>query len=207
MKNLCLTLLISFTLFQSLAQSITIKGIIKDSTTLEPLVGASIKTDQGGGARSNLKGEFLLELAQAKSLTLSCTYTGYQKKQIFIPSENLSQSVVILLSPIENTLNTIELPEEGWVVKKENLYKWFDEYLPKLGLNEKEKIQLKEYWMYELLDSEYYEIKLFSNNFLNANMKLNVTPKPDSVIRLIFNFKEVTNLYEIKNTSKKSLFE
>lgn len=109
MKNLCLTLLVSFTLFQSLAQSITIRGIIKDSTTLEPLVGASIKTDQGGGARSNLKGEFLLELVQAKSLTVICTYTGYQKKQIFIPSENLSQSVAILLSPIENTLNTITI--------------------------------------------------------------------------------------------------
>jgi hypothetical protein len=98
----------------------------------------------------------------------------------------------------ENTLNTIELPEEGWVVAQKDLYSWFDLNLPKLGLNEKEIIQFKEYWLYELLGSPYYEIKLFSNDFLSENMKLSINPEPNSVLRLIFNFKEIEGLQEIK---------
>ena len=99
----------------------------------------------------------------------------------------------------ENTLNQIELPEEGWVVAQKDLYTWFDDALPRLGLNEKETIQFKEYWLYELLDSPYYEIKLFSNEFLLENMKLSIDPDPDSTLRLIFNFKEIKDFKEIKN--------
>jgi len=97
----------------------------------------------------------------------------------------------------ENTLEEIALPEEGWVVAGEDLYSWFDINLPKLGLNEKERIQFKEYWLYELTDSEYYEVKLFDIDFLNENMDLIISPEPDTEIRLIFSFRPVDTYYEI----------
>jgi len=92
----------------------------------------------------------------------------------------------------EANLNKIELPEEGWIVEFKNLEKWLDEYLPQLGLNTKEKDQFKEYWLKNLRKSKYYEIKLLDKKFLEDNMKLIISPEPQSVLRLNFYFKPVS---------------
>jgi hypothetical protein len=89
----------------------------------------------------------------------------------------------------EAQLNKLELSKSGWIVKYEDLEDWFDEYLSKMGLNEKEKSQFKEYWLKELPKSNYYEIKLLDDHFLKENMDLIISPKPDTVIRLNFYFK------------------
>ena len=89
----------------------------------------------------------------------------------------------------EAKLLRTDFPKTGWVVKYEDLSVWFDLNLIKLGLNEKEKNQFKEYWMGALPKSAYYEIKLADENYLNTNMALDILPKPDTVIRLLFKFK------------------
>ena len=98
----------------------------------------------------------------------------------------------------EADLNKIELPPEGWIVEFGNLDKWFGEYLPKLGLNSKETEQFKEYWLKDLNKSNYYEIKLLDNNFLNENMRLTITPEPQTIIRLNFHFKPLNEKIYIK---------
>ncbi len=97
----------------------------------------------------------------------------------------------------ENTLNKIDLPKEGWVVEYKNLNSWFDETLPNLGLNAKEKSQFKEYWLAELKPSNFYEIKLLSDEFLAENMKLQVSPQPKTVIRRNFYFKPLQEKIEL----------
>lgn len=89
----------------------------------------------------------------------------------------------------EAKLNKIELPDEGWVVEYSKLEQWFDKELPLLGLNSKETEQCREYWINNLKSAGYYEIRLLDNNFLNDNMKITVTPEPQTVIRLDFYFK------------------
>jgi hypothetical protein len=99
----------------------------------------------------------------------------------------------------EAQLKSIELPEEGWVVKYSELEKWFDNTLPKLGLNKKEIEQFKDYWLKELKKANYYEIKLLGSEFLKENMNLVIHPKPETLIRLNFYFtslNEKTNLRE-----------
>ena len=99
----------------------------------------------------------------------------------------------------EADLNNLELPNKGWVVKYEDLENWFDTNLLKLGLNEKEKRQFEEYWLDRLPKSNYYEIKLLSDEFMKQNMDLLVSPEPDTIIRLNFNFRplsEKTDLTE-----------
>jgi hypothetical protein len=91
----------------------------------------------------------------------------------------------------EADLKKIELPEEGWVVDYSDLESWFNEYLVKLGLNEKEKKQFMEYWMAELPESKYYEIKLLTEDYMKKNMNLIVLPEPDNVIRLNFHFRRL----------------
>ena len=50
----------------------------------------------------------------------------------------------------EAKLEKLQLPKEGWVVSYSNLENWFDTYLIKLGLNNKEARQFKEYWLNKL---------------------------------------------------------
>ncbi|SFM58926.1 hypothetical protein [Methanolobus profundi] len=94
----------------------------------------------------------------------------------------------------ECTLNSLELPSEGWCVSYDDLPEWFDENLIKLGLNDKEKRQFEEYWLNRLPEEEYYTIKILDDEFLNTNMGLDVSPKPDTVIRIEFVFKS-SNIY------------
>jgi hypothetical protein len=90
----------------------------------------------------------------------------------------------------ENTLNTPpKVSSSGWVVKKENISKWCDETLPKMGLNSVEIKDFKEYWVDKLQTSPYYQIKLLDRDFLDKNMKLSIKPKPQTLIRVIFEFK------------------
>ncbi len=89
----------------------------------------------------------------------------------------------------EVKLPAVEIPQEGWVVETARLSEWFDEYLPRLGLNEKESSEFKKYWL-PLLGSAspYYRISLLSQSFLEENMALAIDPKPDTLIRINFRF-------------------
>ena len=98
----------------------------------------------------------------------------------------------------ESNLNKLELPDEGWVVEFKDIEKWFDEHLPLLGLNTKEKEQFKEYWLKDLRKAKYYEIKLLGNKFLEENEKLVISPDPQTLIRLDFYFKPVSVKREMK---------
>ncbi len=55
-----------------------------------------------------------------------------------------------------------------------------------------------EYWLKKLNSKKLYEIKLFSQEFLSKNVKLTISPKPDSIIRVIFNFKVIDKPYKLK---------
>lgn len=97
----------------------------------------------------------------------------------------------------EAKLKNIQLPNNGWIVEYSDLENWFDINLIKLGLNEKEANQFKEYWLTELPKSNYYEIKLFDQIFLKKNMDLIISPQPDTLIRLNFYFKPQKEKIEI----------
>ena len=97
----------------------------------------------------------------------------------------------------ENTLKSIELPEEGWIKEGSEMNRWFGLILPKLGLNAKEMEQFKAYWLKELDKNRLYEIKLLSASFLEKNMTLTIDPKPDTLIRVIFSFRAIEEPYEI----------
>jgi len=98
----------------------------------------------------------------------------------------------------ENTLNSKELPNSGWIKKGSEMATLFNNILPKLGLNNKEAKQFKEYWIKEFNPSALYEVKLFSNDFLSKNVTLKIEPKPDTLIRVMFNFKEIKKAYKLQ---------
>lgn len=103
----------------------------------------------------------------------------------------------------EADLNKVELPNEGWVVEYGKLKEWFEEYLPKLGLNKKETEQFEEYWLAKLRKAKYYDIRILDNKFLSENMDLVIEPKPESLLRLNFFFKPLSSRKELKTPTIK----
>jgi len=117
---------------------------------------------------------------------------------VFVTTEGIIENQYDYLF-YEAKLKEVAIPDEGWIVSYDDLDTWFEVNLDKLGLNEKEKFQFKEYWLEELGESNYYEIKLLSDEFLNENMDLIISPKPDTEIRLNFLFKPLRKQYDIVN--------
>ncbi len=79
-------------------------------------------------------------------------------------------------------------PAEGWVVPYSELQNWFKEYLPKLGLNERETKDFMNYWLKALEPAKYYIVKLFDRAWIDKNLALEINPEPKKFLRLIFYF-------------------
>lgn len=85
----------------------------------------------------------------------------------------------------------------GWVVPKDDLASWFDRTLPLYGLNGKEAEQMKEYWVSAMDKDGYYLITPIEGDRLNLLSRLDVKPKPDTVIRVYFNFKHINKPVDV----------
>ncbi|MFC1755120.1 hypothetical protein ACFL96_17290 [Thermoproteota archaeon] len=97
----------------------------------------------------------------------------------------------------EGDLNNVDIPDKGWVVAYDDLEQWFDTNLALMGMNEKETADFKEFWLEMLEPVPYYEIKLLSNEYLEENMNLIISPEPDTLIRLNFLFRPMEKSIEI----------
>lgn len=80
---------------------------------------------------------------------------------------------------------------EGFVVETKKLQAFFEEKLAILGLNEKEIADFTEYWVPELQGKKYVFINFYSQQRIDEEAPLTVTPKPDSVIRVYFDHKKL----------------
>ncbi len=67
-----------------------------------------------------------------------------------------------------------------------------------MGLNEKEIRQFKEYWLGDLERAKYYEIKILGNEFLENNMRLDISPAPQTILRLNLHFQPMSVKTELK---------
>jgi len=84
---------------------------------------------------------------------------------------------------------------EGWVVKQEELPEFFENNLKAYGFNDAEIEDFIDWWVPDLTDDPYYIILPQYTEMVNQVIKLWITPRPDSMMRLhyvisgsIFNF-------------------
>ena len=92
---------------------------------------------------------------------------------------------------------------EGFIVNEENAEQFLEEKLKILGLNEKEKTDFITFWLPVLLRNKLSLCSFQSKKFFE-NYELNVTPKPDSMIRIFLTIKNLdkpVNIKEQKLTS------
>lgn len=95
--------------------------------------------------------------------------------------------------------NTIDVTfEDGFVVKKDDLIPFLEEKLSILGLTEREANEFIIYWLPKLEENEYNLIRFESIDKINKNMPLIINPKPDTVIRILMEYKKVDKDTKVK---------
>ena len=87
---------------------------------------------------------------------------------------------------------------EGFIVKGEDTIKFLEEKLEILGLNEREAEEFIVYWLPKLESNKYNFIRFQTEEEINNNMPLEITPKPDTVIRIVMEFKGIEEPIQIQ---------
>jgi len=89
--------------------------------------------------------------------------------------------------------------ERGWVIAKKNLNQFFDDKLKKLGLIQKEVDDFKEFWLPEMTkhNKPYYFITFLPQRKINQLAPLTITPKPDTIIRIMMDYRELDKYEEV----------
>lgn len=88
--------------------------------------------------------------------------------------------------------------DEGFCVKGEDTAKFLEEKLEILGLNYKEKEEFIIYWLPKMEDNKYNFIRFASSEEINEYMPLEFSKEPDSLIRVMMQFKGLDEYMEVK---------
>lgn len=94
--------------------------------------------------------------------------------------------------------NEIKKSKKGFCVARQDLSTFFDDTLSTLGLNEKEIADFKEFWLKELNKYPYYFITFISESEINRVFPLTLTPEPDSIIRVLFDYRGYNRKIKVK---------
>lgn len=89
----------------------------------------------------------------------------------------------------EGKSHVAKVEKDGFVVKGEDTSKFLEEKLEILGLNEREINEFIIYWLPKMEHNNYNYIRFETKEEIDKYMPLEVTPAPDTVIRVYMNFK------------------
>lgn len=100
----------------------------------------------------------------------------------------------------------IKKPTQGYFTKFDNLSNLYDYLLPNLGLDQTQTTDFKSYWQKTLPYAPYYFVGIISQPILDQVEPLEITPKPDTLLRIRIYFQpletlpteEILNLPQIK---------
>ncbi len=87
---------------------------------------------------------------------------------------------------------------DGFVVKGEDTVKFLEEKLEILGLNEREINEFIIYWLPKMEHNKYNYIRFETREEIDNYMPLEVTPVPDTTIRVYMNFKALDEEIEVE---------
>jgi hypothetical protein len=87
----------------------------------------------------------------------------------------------------------------GDVVKKQNIKKYLITTLSEYGLNTTERNDFISYWLPYLNDRPYYLIRFYTTTNLDNVIPETIYPKPDSVLRILMEYRGLDKMIEIAN--------
>ncbi|MBR3134771.1 MAG: hypothetical protein IKG56_04845 [Clostridia bacterium] len=141
-----------------------------------------------------------VELGSPQNLT--CSYPKYDSSWNVIAKPNgdlidLSSGRSLYSLYWEGKNNYTQNITEGFCVKGEDSAKFLEEKLSILGLSDREAEEFIIYWLPQLESNIYNIISFETMDEINKDMPLNITPTPDSLIRVMMKFKGVDSYFEL----------
>ena len=82
-----------------------------------------------------------------------------------------------------------KVEKDGFVVEGKDTAKFLEDKLEILGLTERESEEFIIYWLPKLESNKYNYIRFATEDEIENNMEIDITPKPDSVIRVMMTYK------------------
>ena len=126
---------------------------------------------------------------------LECTYPKYENSwEVFAkPNGDLidlktGRKLYALYWEGKNDKTTSKITE-GFCIKGEDTARFLEEKLAILGLTEREAEEFIVYWLPKLEKNKYNLIRFETIEEIEDNMPLYISPKPDSIIRVMMDFK------------------
>ena len=90
------------------------------------------------------------------------------------------------------------IEEDGFVVEGKDVAEFLDEKLEILGLNSKEREEFIIYWLPKLEANKYNYIRFATKEEIDNNMPLEITPVPETTIRVLMTFKGLDESIDVK---------
>ena len=91
-----------------------------------------------------------------------------------------------------------KVEKDGFVVEGKDTAKFLEEKLEILGLTERESEEFIIYWLPKLESNKYNYIRFATEDEIDNNMELDITPKPDSVIRVMMTYKGLNKKLDVE---------
>lgn len=133
---------------------------------------------------------------------LTCTYPKYENEWKVIANPNGDLTDIKTKRTLyglywEGTGIRTNKTNEGFIVKGEDTISFLEEKLEILGLNEREANEFIIYWLPKLEPNKYNYIRFQTMEQIEENMPLEITPKPDSIIRIVMEYKALEEPIEV----------
>lgn len=141
---------------------------------------------------------------------LTCTYPKYENswKVLAKPSGDLfdlktNRTIYGLYWEGKNTIKS-EM-KDGFCIKGENTAKFLEEKLSILGLSDREANEFIIYWLPKLEKNSYNLVRFQTLDEINEIMPLEISPKPDTIIRVLMEFKPLKQYIEVEEQKLDSI--
>ena len=147
--------------------------------------------------------EVTVELGRKENLT--CTYPIYEDKWKVtakpdgtLIDDKTGRTYYALYWEGINSKKYGNKLENGFVVKGEDTIKFLEEKLAILGLNEKETEEFIVYWLPKMQNNRYNYIRFQTMEEIDKNMPLEITPEPETLIRVMMEWKGLNKYIEVE---------
>ena len=105
----------------------------------------------------------------------------------------------------EGNMSSNNIKTDGFIVKGKEVSEFLEEKLAVLGLNYREREEFIIYWLPQLENNKYNYIRFKTMDEINDNMKLIIDPKPDTLIRVMMEYKPLDKKINVRTQSLKKV--
>ena len=167
---------------------------------LKPIIYLYPEEKTEVSVKLNYKGELLYSYPQYPDEGWSCTATPDGN----IVDENGMEYYGLFWEGVP--YQPLNMGDEGFVVKGEQSAQFLEESLEQLGLNRREAMELIIFWMPRMQNNPYNLIH-FSTEEYEELAKLEITPKPETIIRIMMVYQPLATPVDIAPQDLNSLFK